>query len=312
MDRVTCFKLCYALGVSMEDLEYSYGIEYRVAFKEHNFVPSSELLQFRGLAMLYNFMLKNYSKFTSKEDLETQIDSWLVGFEDEFGIKPSSLAPCESIIEFIKNIVRSHNNLLRYAYIGLETSLSRKDFIMFCKLPDIDIATAKKISFLMNKTNHIYGLYFYGHELFNVSMGSFLQNDFALRTRLELFHGRQLPRLTDNSYFGERVEKYLNDVYLTDEDILSLDYVYCMTSEYGDICQRFANVVRIDAIASIPDGGVFITRNYSVIPDLAVEFKNLKFAAILPISSKFYYQWKRRKFPNVYLILRGDLNCEKI
>ena len=312
MDRVTCFKLCYALGVSRSDIQKSYCLEYRVAFSDGAFKPTETLSKFRALAVLYNHIMRDYSRLKALDDFRPTLDEELPDFKQEFGTNPSSFCESSNILTAICLIAKLRNSMIGSAYNDLEIAINASDFITFCKLPKLDKNTVDRIHFVMSKTNHLYGLYFYGNDVFNVSIGSFLQNDFALKSRIELNLGYKIKRIVDKSSFGKSVDFYLEQVYVTNEKIQAIRNLYCFTCEYGDIVSRFSHVKRIDSISDIPSGSLVVTKNYSDIPELAEGYPNLNFGAMLPISSRHYYQWRRRKYPNVYLILRGDISSERL
>lgn len=270
MERTTCFKLCYALGVSEVELEECYPVECRVAFQLGEFKATSAVDRFRELSRFYFNTMGCY----------------------EAGL----LAPLQAAIE-------EHNRMLTRVHLELEIQIPLNLFAQITRLPTLDAKTAVQIAFLMSKTTHLHGLYFWQNELLNVALGTMLRDDLAFRDRLCLISGDRLGPLFDQSTFGAAVRSYLDAVFVSKPEDLGCPVFRYDGNGLGLNYRLWsARAPQTPQVQEVTGGCTVVTQDAHWVSKQAVLHPDVNFVLVLPIESKFYRVWRKRLLPNIYLL----------
>ena len=314
MKRVTCFKLCYALGVNCRSLESDYSVEYRVAFDLRKFNPSMNLKRFRVYAAVFNECLRGYKDYVDISYFRDNVPA--VECAEECSYSPVADRGFRGLREYMNSIAAKHNSMVEDVHRDLEIEIPLGIFKTLTMLPEVTGNMVAQTAFMVSKTNHIYGLQFHGHEILNVSLGSMLQDDLSLRDRLSLFTGERLSAFRDTSEFGLAIDEYIGDAFI-EGDALSKYvqfYVYCEEpNKLHSIVSMLAeqNVKSMIAVCMEPPSSfsgcegkkaVCITPNAAWVAQTAPKNLGVDFVVTLPIEQKYYKQWRNRRLPNVYMI----------
>lgn len=277
MGSITCFKLCYALGVADSELSFSYPLEYRVGIERGAFKPSETVQRFRQLSQLYFSNIKN-----------------LQG----------------GMLSVLQAAVNEHNNMVHKVYTDLEIGLPEDLFVQLTEFPQLTPRVVAQLSFIASKVNPIHGLYFFGQELLNVALGTMLQDDMALRDKLCLVSGRRLESIIDKSNFYIALQEYVDHVYLSSKDLSRFEKIYLYAGNKGSSL-NYRLTSRLPALLELPElekdqtllpGEACITADEKWIATMAATHPQSVFIAVMPVASKFYKSWKRRPLENIFLL----------
>ena len=269
MEKTTCFKLCYILGVSQEELAEAYPVEYRVAFELGAFNVTPAMQRFRELSTFYYQNLRNY--------------------------EAGSLVKLQAAVE-------EHNILLGQVHADLQIQLSFALFELIAKCPNLDAKTAVQIAFIMSKTNPLYGLYFYQRELLNIALGAMLHDDLSLRDRLSLVSGER-PQTLDQSDFGAAVRNYIGGVFIScPSDLGRPVFRYNGKTSGANYVTWVENNPEVAELSELSDGQTVVTQDARWVFKQAPSHTGVNFVVILPIDARHYRVWRRRILPNVYFL----------
>lgn len=277
MGSITCFKLCYALGVSEPELEASYPLEYKVGMEHGAFVQTERVKRFRQLSHLYFSNIKNL----------------------QGGMLP-----------VLQAAINEHNNMIVTVYNDLRIGLPEDLFVQLTELPQLTPRVIAQLSFIASKVNHIHGLYFFGQELLNVALGTMLQDDTSLRDRLCLVSGRRLESVVDTSSFHSAIQEYIAQAFITGKDLSKFSklYIFPGTCE-SKLNYRLAS--KLPELLGLPElsegqpllpGEACVTADAKWIAATAPKYPESTFIAVMPVEFRFYKAWKRRTLENIYFL----------
>lgn len=307
MERVTCYKLCYALGVSEKNLQSEFLIEHRIANLGDVFCPGEGLKRYRALSAVYFLIMNNYREYVDTPTFEKKIGSTYRAFVKELGYNPAPSRGRRSLLSYLQEVVTEHNSLCDTAYDQLQIALPYELFCTLTLLPELTPSRVAQISFLMSNTGHFSGLYFYGHELLNVALGSMLQDDMCLRDRLSLFLGESLGSLHDRSEMALVVERYLRGVFLKADQLCKRkNLVYYegskRTEELANYLSTLPPIPLVTSLEELKAGTTCVTADSKWVASVVKEYPGVDFAVLLPVENKYYKLWRSRRVPNIYLV----------
>lgn len=277
MKSLTCFKLCYVLGVSDVDLKVAYPLEYTVCIEQKAFHPTAAVDRFRYLSNKY---------FTGIRSLDGKV------------------------LAELQLSIREHNNMILQVYNELEINLPQDLFVQLTELPELTPKVTAQLMFLTNNTKHLYGLYFFGNELFNVALGSMLQDDMSLRDRLCLVSGQRLGPLYDRSYLAERVQEYMDKVFVKVSDLHKFRRLLVLNKDDAS-SMNFKLVTALPAVCNLPtitneyvpqSEDTILTCDARWVSKVATKYTDVHFVVVMPVEPKYYRAWRRRALPNVYML----------
>lgn len=307
LERITCYKLCYALGVSEKNLQSEFLIEHRIACIGDIFCPGEELKRYRALSAVYFLVMNSYREYTDVFKFQKKIGSTYASFVEELGYDPVYHRGNRSLLSYLQEVVTEHNSLCDAAYDQLQLALPYELFCTLTLLPELTASRVAQISFLMSNTGHFSGLYFYGHELLNVALGSMLQDDMCLRDRLSLFLGESLGSIHDRSEMALVVERYLRGVFLKSEQLCKRkNLVYYVSDRRADELANYLStlppVSAVTSLEGLKAGTTCIAADSKWVASVVREYPGVDFAVLLPVESKYYKLWRSRRLPNIYLV----------
>lgn len=311
MERTTCYKLCYALGVSQAELVYNFGVEHRVACTFGVFNPGPSARRFRALAALYYHIMRNYYAYADVKGFRVGVEEFYSQFSVTSDYDPVHERGDRPLLEYVQEVVWEHNILAKDAYKDLQIAIPEDVFREVTALPFLTQQSAAQVAFLMSKTNHAYGLYFFGNDLLNVSLGSMLQDDMALRDRLSLCFGARMPSMYDNSALSAEVSKYLADAFIRVQNISNLGNVKVLDEgdnswnlrQFTARCRKLGqSYATIHSMSELSNGDVCVTANAGLSYVVAPTEPAVNFALLLPVESRYYKQCRRRVYSNIYLV----------
>lgn len=267
MERVTCFKLSYILGVSENLLRERYTVEARVALDYGKFQITDAILQMRSATGLFYSMMRSY---------------------------------CAGLLASVTDIVAKRRKLLAAVYHDLEISIDEDLFREIVDLPDLTSQSAAQMAFLLHNADCSSGLYFFGKELFNVAPDLMFRDDIALRDRLCLYSGRRLAPIFDMSSLGVAVRNYVSNIFISDiESLGSPVYRYD-----GGICNLNYKAWRADnsyceVEYPLSPGSVVVTSDAKWVAKNVMLHEDVTFVVVLPVYPKYYRTWRRRIYHNI-------------
>ena len=318
MGDVTCFKVCYSLGIKQSELRNAYPIAYRVAYDLAVFRPGKALMKFRALSAIYYLIINDFEGHSSFNSFRDKVRKNFEPMLFETGYNPIVERGRLNLIQYLNKVVVQRNSLIHEAYRQLDLGMSFECFSRLVHLRPLDQVAVDRLSFLTSKTNHIYGLYFYGEDLLNVSLGTALNDDYALWKRFCLIMGRELEPFLDTSEFASAVRNYLDNVFISVNRLMEsecLVYGPCTTEVSARTMQEFLKAYGLSEISMVDEDtqSNIAVRPMCIVSDArwlaknVTRFPDWDFAVILPIESKYYNQWRRRRHCNVYLINKNHL-----
>lgn len=307
LERVTCYKLCYALGVSEKNLQSEFLIEHRIANLGDTFCPGEELKRYRALSAVYFLIMNNYREYVDTSKFQKKIGSTYATFIKELDYDPVACKGSRSLLSYLQEVVAEHNYLCDAAYDQLQVALPYELFCTLTLLPELTASRVAQISFLMSNTGHFSGLYFYGHELLNVALGSMLQDDMSLRDRLSLFLGESLGSLHDRSEMALVVERYLRGVFLKAEQLCKRKNLVCYmgdrrADELANYLSTLPPISAVTSLEGVKPGTTCVTADSRWVASVVRDYPGVDFAVLLPVENKYYKLWRSRRLPNIYLV----------
>lgn len=311
VERTTCYKLCYAVGVSSIDLMQGFVVEHRVSCEFGVFAPGYKARLYRALAALYNHVMHNYYSYADTMQFSNGVSEFFQPYFIETSYDPVIARGNRTLLEYLQEVVELHNEIAADAFEEMEIGIPREIFIEITRLPILDRKSAAQVAFLMSKISRIYGIYFFGKELLNVATGSMLQDDLALRDRLSLCFGGQFPSIKDTSALSHAVSDYLSKVFI---DIYDKSSMYrlavvdgivesaTMKSAISKCMRRYKYIKHVLSAEDLKSGDLCITSCAEFAIEAARQRRDVSFALVLPIESRYYKHCRRRVEPNIYMI----------
>lgn len=312
MHRITCYKLCYLLGVAPQKLAEDFVLEHRIAGRSDYFVRTYTMKRVRALSGVFFFVLKNYQECLDNVSFLEKASAEIAQLSIETGYNPVAEKGEQPLSKYLQGVVEEQHELLHCAWEDSNLALSFEQFELIARLPDVTEKSLPILLFLHQKTDHMYGMYFYGRECLSVSFGAMLRDDLALRDRLSLYYGKRLPSLGDRTPFAKALEAYSNAAFTTPETLFKNHRVICVNQKDKKLPEKFTTAFAGRPVTFVEpdcvDWGSIGPRDCLVCPDSrwiadsCVEHPNVKFGAILPVESRYYNQWRKRKYENIVLV----------
>lgn len=322
MNKVTCYKLLYALGVTDTELSRDFRLEHRVASQGTFLMPGPSLLRFRANSAVFNYCVNNYYDIASVKQLEVCLQGLRTSVSCLRHFNREHLKKAETVIDVLGRAVRENSVLCRRAYQELECALSFSVFYAVVDLPEITAQTMARLAFIASKTERLYGLQFPGSPVLSVAIGAMFQSDLALRDRLSLLTGQRLDSIADRSQMGSAVDSLAQSAFVDTATLALHKEVWLyegqpknkvpwelvieeLKRDHPDIV---LHRVREDSnLSAIP---IVLTGDTRWVAEHSEFLPNVQFYVPLPIESKYYKQWKSRKVVNVFLVNRKPNQTE--
>ena len=316
MNRVTCYKLLYALGVTDAELERDYRLEHKAASHSTYFMPGPSLLRFRADAAIFNLIINNFYSIPTMADLIQAVDSLRPQISCLRFINRGRLLESSTVLEAAQAVVVEHNMLCRKAYQELELAIPYFAFEQVVNLPDVNGQRMAQLAFIASKTERLYGLQFPGKDVLGVAIGAMFQSDLALRDRLALLTGSRMENLADRSQMGSAVDAFIQSAFVQSDVFTVFKRVlyYPGRPKNGnpmellllELGERFPSLELIQLVDPSQFGVIpaVLSPDTQWVSEQAPQHPYTQFYVPLPIESKFYKPWKNRQVPNIFLVNR--------
>lgn len=307
MERITVFKLCFALGVSVDKLKADYPVEYRIAERTSYFGGLIASVHCRNLAMAYFAVLSRYPECTSE-----------LGFARVLGESGVTLigeaipATGESALEYVNRVGLEHNLLLLTVHCELESRIPVDIFTRILNLPELESSGVAQLRFLLKNNSNPYNIYFPDYELLNVCVSTMFHDDMSLRDRLSLLTGERLEAIYDTSSLACSVREYVQRVFLSKQDFQVYRDIYAYNGYPARLLdlQRFLQSTSLSTLKigdkieleEVPRGSLVITNDCRWVNKAAKRYPYVDFALIMPVEPYFYRRARERISDNIYLV----------
>lgn len=318
MNKVTCYKLLYALGVTDTELNRDFRLEHKAASYSTYFMPGPSLLRFRADAAIFNFVVNNFYRITSVDALLGSLDSLRLDVECLRHFNRRKIASDVTVAGALQTVVYEHNNLCRRAYQELECAIPYFAFLNVVELPSVSAQRLSQLAFIASKTERLYGLQFPGKDVLSVAIGAMFQSDLALRDRLALLTGSRLDSIADRSQMGSAVDAFIQSAFVCSKDLRIYKRMLFyegqpknalpmrqLLSELEDFCPDM-EIVPLVSETQFQDVSVVLSADTKWVAEQSLRYPRVQFYVPLPIESKYYKPWKSRKVPNVFLVNRSS------
>lgn len=304
MGRVTCYKLCYAMGVEDRLLEKDFCCEHRVAARFEVFKDSVVLQRFRALSALYVVLIHDYYGRSGKQELMTR---WRENCEAATSISEDEVPSELPALEIMRWLAVLRTAMMHKVYTELAICLPFSVFETVVSIPIHTAQTAAQAAFIVSKTDRVYGLHFWNQEILNIASASMLSSDLFLRDRLSLLTGIRLPRLEDKSGFGVAVKAYINSAFIKEVELWKRPNVYVLRGGTKNIdalervCDKAPEPLK-EFDGEFVDGITIVTADAFWVYNNSPKHPNVEFVVPLPTASRYYRLWKSRRLENVFLL----------
>ena len=314
MQRVTCYKLCYLLGVPNSKLASDFIIEHRLARRDGNFPITECMLRVRALSGIFFLVMKYYSSCAEMRSFSSLVAKEYSETTAETSYDPIKERGSLKLADYLRSVVEEHNALLPQVWQDANIALTEEQLALLLRLPEISDKTLPSLQFLHSNTDHMYGMYFYGRELLSVSLGSMLRDDLALRDRLSIYYATRLDSLYDRTKFAKAVTDYTREVFATPAVVSRRWKIYALLNPDGtkpaktvdffsDYVVEWVTLEDLD-LSSLDFRSCIVSSDCKLIADKSRDYPNVMFGVVLPIESRYYNRWRRRKHENIVLIGR--------
>ena len=312
MHRITCYKLCYLLGVSSEKLAEDFVLEHRLAARSSYFPKTAAMRRLRALTGTFFLLLKRYKECVEVSAFTEVASEEIATLAMETGYNPVEERGSDKLSDYLKRVVTEQHILLEEVWEDSNIALTLDQFKLIVQLPRVTDKSLPILLFLHQKTDHLYGMYFYGRECLSVSFGAMLRDDLALRDRLSLYYGERLPSMNDRTVFATALEAYACAVFVSAESLArSYKVILGMsgTSKADSKIREAFEGLDVDEqklsdldMAAMDSRSCIVSADNKWIAEMCIKYPQVQFGAVLPIESKFYNQWRKRKYENIWLI----------
>lgn len=207
------------------------------------------------------------------------------------------------LLALLQAAIKEHNRLLEKVHTEFEIAIPLELFDQITRLPELNAKTAVQIAFLMSKTSHLHGLYFWKNELLNVGLGAMLRDDLALRDRLCLISGERLGSFYDLSGYGISVREYVDAVFVSDPHALGGPiFRYDGNGDGFNYRVWRARNPKVPVVQKLVAGSTVVTNDAAWVAKQAPLHPDVNFIMVLQIESRYYRVWRKRMVPNIYLM----------